>query len=518
MAEAAAQGVAVHTLLLGKDAKGSQILRAIADGTGGSFLRVTDPAKLPEAFLNLKTTGVEHVTLSVNGAPPVAASLAGGTFSGELPLVVGANRIVATAISLDGERREAVSNVVVSDELTVRIESPAEGTLYTERETEATVTGVASLFEGMSDAMGQSRPDHGVRSVKLRVDDSPGFPATLEGGRFSGRVLLHEGENRILATATSVDGRVVDASTVVTVRPPGCGELAVQALREGEPALSLSNRGVEIVFDASNSMWAQIDGRSKMEIAREALEQTLDVMPDELDVALRVYGHQHRRELRKCDDSQLLVPFDSQDREGIRLAIAGVKPRGQTPLGYSLEQVGGDFGSFQGERAVVLVTDGVESCGGDPVAQARRLFEQSQVTVHVIGFGLGSAGDGDEASLRAIAEASGGRFVAAGSAQELRDALSDTVGTSFRVTRQGTPVAAGTLGADDRIPLPEGDYVVEFDSKPARKVPVRLVAEEATTLLVERRGEQLMRKDQRRPFAYRSCADSEAPSLPASLE
>ena len=116
------------------------------------------------------------------------------------------------------------------------------------------------------------------------------------------------------------------------------------------------------------------------------------------------------------------MSFGGSDRSAIRRAIAGVKPRGQTPLGYSLEQVAADFGSFRGERAVVLVTDGLESCGGDPVAAARRLHQESGVTVHVIGFGLGSAADADAASLRAIAQASGGRFVSAGSAAELRDA------------------------------------------------------------------------------------------------
>jgi Mg-chelatase subunit ChlD len=518
MAEARAQGVAIHTLLLGKDSKGTEILRGIAAGTGGSFVRVVDPAKLPEAFLNLKTTGVEKVTLSVNGGSPLPATLSGGTFSGSLPLVPGPNRIVAVATSLDGERREATTTVVVSDELTVRIETPGEGTLYTERETETTVTGTATLFDGMSEAAIASHPDHGVQSVLLRVDDSPAFVTTVENGRFSGRVLLHDGENRIVATATGVDGRVAEAVTLVTVRAPGCAELSVQAYREGQPAISLSDRGIEIVFDASNSMWAQIDGRSKMEIAKESLEQTLDALPAELGVALRVYGHQHKRELRRCDDSQLLVSFDSTDRDGIRRAIAGVKPRGQTPLGHSLEQVGADFGDFVGERAVVLVTDGLESCGGDPVAAAKLLHEQNGVTVHVIGFGLGSAEDEDVASLRAIAHASGGRFVSAGSAAELRDALSTTVGTAFRVTLGGWPVVEGSLGAGDRFRLPEGEYVVEFDSQPARKVPVRLVAEEAASLLVNRRGDELLRKVDRGPAEYAACAEPDPRTSPAAID
>ncbi|MGI9590038.1 MAG: vWA domain-containing protein, partial [Myxococcota bacterium] len=360
MDEARASGVAIHTLLLGKDSKGTQILRAIAEGTGGSFLRVTNPSRLPEAFLNLKTTGVESVTLSVNGGAPIDAPLAGGTFTARVPVLPGTNRIVAIATSLEGEQRQATTEVVVSDDLTLRIETPADGTLYTERQTEATVTGVASLFADMPEEKLRDHPDHGVRSVELRVDDSPPFVTTLENGRFSGRVLLHEGENRIQAAATAMDGRVVESFAVVTVRPPGCAELDVQALRDGSPALSLSDRGVEIVFDASNSMWAQIDGRSKIEIAKESLEQTLQALPEDLDVALRVYGHRHKREERNCEDTELLVPFETEGRESIRRAISSVKPRGQTPLGLSLEQVASDLAGFSGEKAVVLVTDGLE--------------------------------------------------------------------------------------------------------------------------------------------------------------
>ena len=83
----------------------------------------------------------------------------------------------------------------------------------------------------------------------LRVDDSPPFVARVMDGRFEGRVLLHEGENRILATATAIDGRVADAGVPVTVRAPGCGELQVKALRDGSPALSVSDRAVELVVD-----------------------------------------------------------------------------------------------------------------------------------------------------------------------------------------------------------------------------------------------------------------------------
>ncbi|MGI9590617.1 MAG: VWA domain-containing protein, partial [Myxococcota bacterium] len=449
---------------------------------------VTDPRKLPEAFLELRTTGVERVTLRANLGPELPATLLGGQFSAEVPLVPGANRITATATSLDGEVHSTSVTIHVSSALEVAIDAPLDGTLYTEQLEQVEVTGTATLFPGADPSQLAGHPDLGIRKVLLRVGDSPPFATTLEAGRFRGRVMLGEGENRILATATAIDGRAADAVAKVTVRPPGCGELEVQALRGGEPALSISDRGVTLVVDASNSMWAQIDGRSRMEIAKEILGDALEWLPADLSLGLRVYGHQNPREQRDCRDTALMVPLGAESRAEIRDAIATFKPRGQTPLGFALEQVADDFGDFAGERAVVLVTDGVESCGGDPVAAARALQDQGPVPVHVIGFALAEdAGT----SLRAIADASGGRFIEAANAEQLRAALLSTVGTPFRVTRAGSTVATGALGDESPISLAGGEYSVEIASQPPRNFGVELLPEHVATLSLDQRGAQV---------------------------
>ena len=113
--EAHAHGVAVQSLLLGSNQKGTSILDTVAWATGGSFLQVSDPTQLPRAFLDMRTTGVESVLLSVNGSAPIPAKLAGGTFSGELPLAIGENTIVAFATSLDGDTQQATVHVNVQD-------------------------------------------------------------------------------------------------------------------------------------------------------------------------------------------------------------------------------------------------------------------------------------------------------------------------------------------------------------------------------------------------------------------
>lgn len=401
--QAHAQGVAIQTLLLGESLKGARLLDEIATGTGGSFVWVTDPTKLPDAFLNLRTTGVDSVTLSVNGSAPIPTRLTGGTFAASVPLEVGANRIVALATSLDEQTKES------------------------------TVT--------------------------------------------------------------------------VDVRDGSCATLEVAAMSDGHPALSLNERAVEIVVDASRSMWGQINGKAKMTIAKEILEDASYWLPNDLTLAVRAYGNASPVDANNCSDSALLVPFGNENRQPIRNAISEIQPRGQTPIAYALRQAASDFALLQSERALVLVTDGIESCGGDPVAAARELGEQG-IRIHLIGFGLGNAADEDTASLRAIAQASGGQFITANSAEELKQALEVTVGTRFRVMQEHTVVAQSVLGADEALFLPNGDYQIELDSVPPHQVQVSLGPSEELTLTLEKQDGVVSHSERRGRLQPASCEDA----------
>ena len=400
-----AQGATIQTLLLGESKKGSSILDTIAWATGGSFVQVTDPTMLPQAFLDLRTTGVDSVMLSVNGSDPVPARLTGGTFAGRLPLEVGDNRIVALATSLEGQTQESV--------------------------------------------------------------------------------------------------------ITVNVRDASCAALEVAAVKDGRSVVSLNDRAVEIVVDASRSMWGRMGGEPKMSVAKNILQDVSYWFPEDLDLALRAYGSTSPSSDNDCADSTLLVPFGEENREPIRQSIAGLRPLGQTPIAFALNRAAGDFGSLQEDRAVVLVTDGIESCGGDPVQAARELREQG-IMVHLIGFGLGNAADEDTASLRAVADASGGRFVTAGSAEALKDALAATVATGFRVYQGDTVVANGSLGSVEPIFLPEGDYRVQLDSSPPREMVVNLAPRDRVTLTVEKQGGDVSHSERRGELPHTSCEDAVA--------
>ncbi len=400
--EAHGHGVTIQTLLLGANRTGTEILDEISWATGGSLVRVEDPSMLPQAFLDLRTTGVDTVTLSVNGSAPVPAKLAGGTFIGSVP--------------------------------------------------------------------------------------------------------LETGENRIVAFATSIDGRTQESAITVTVRDASCAALEVAAVKSGREVVSLEDKSVEIVVDASRSMWGRMNGQPKMSVAKDILQDVSYWFPEDLDLALRAYGSTSPSESANCSDSALLVPFSEENRGPIRAAVAGLRPLGQTPIAYALNQAGRDFGTRNDDRAVVLVTDGIESCGGDPVQAARDLRDQG-IIVHVIGFGFGNTADEDTASLQSIAYASGGHYVTARSAEELKAALAQTVATAYSVYKGSTQVASGSLGSDAPIYLPEGNYRVELHSSPPQSMAVSLAPRDRVTLTLEKARGFVSHYERRDQMGYRSCED-----------
>ena len=293
----------------------------------------------------------------------------------------------------------------------------------------------------------------------------------------------------------------------VNVADTSCASLEVAALNDGKPALSLNERAVEIMVDASKSMWGQIDGKSKMAIAKEILLDASASLPEDMNLALRAYGSRSPSDAKDCSDSALLVPFGPDSRAPIHQALSELRPRGQTPIAYALNQAAEDFSALDSERSLVLVTDGIESCGGDPVLAARQLRERG-IMIHLIGFGLGNTPDENTASLQAIADASGGYFLTANSADELRGALEVTVGTRFRVVKENKVVARGVLGSSERLFLPMGDYSLQLDSVPAHEVEFSLAARDDLTLTLQRDGGEISHAEYRDLLEPTSCEDA----------
>ncbi|MGY3328965.1 Ca-activated chloride channel family protein [Mesorhizobium sp. USDA 4775] len=179
---------------------------------------------------------------------------------------------------------------------------------------------------------------------------------------------------------------------------------------------------VIIILDASGSMWAQIDGKPKLEIARESLRTVLQSVPADDEIGFMAYGH---REKGSCEDIQLIVPPQAGSASAITDAADSLKFLGKTPLTAAVKQAAEALKYTEDKATVVLITDGLETCGGDPCALGKELKASGvDFTADVVGFGL-TADEGKQ--IACLAENTGGKYIQASDEKALQEALVETV-------------------------------------------------------------------------------------------
>jgi Ca-activated chloride channel family protein len=183
------------------------------------------------------------------------------------------------------------------------------------------------------------------------------------------------------------------------------------------------------VLDGSGSMnaiWS--DGQSRMDVAKAILTRLVDSLRvnPQLELALRVYGHRYTRQSNNCQDSKLEVPFAPNNHNNIIARIRDIVPRGVTPITYSLLQAANDFPAGAGYRnIVILITDGVESCGGDP-CEASIELQRKGVFLRPFIIGLGVPGG---RALECV-----GKFIDADNAESFNQILNESIETTFAKT------------------------------------------------------------------------------------
>jgi len=233
---------------------------------------------------------------------------------------------------------------------------------------------------------------------------------------------------------------------------------------------------IELILDASGSMWAKLGSSTRIEVAKDALGKIIDDLSERKGIAvgLRVYGHR----TNDCKDTKLEIPIGPLDGKKMKAFIGKIKPKGKTPIAYSLQEAAKDFRKdFTGSKVIILVTDGLESCNGDPCAAAKALAEKGIVSkIHVVGFGMDKK---SVSQLECIVKPSGGLLLEANSAAELAKAFDtivktalDTnlevtgldgkgkpVGMTVSVLREGDEVLS-EKGQTVKANLPEGSYLV----------------------------------------------------------
>ncbi len=194
-------------------------------------------------------------------------------------------------------------------------------------------------------------------------------------------------------------------------------------------SVAFADGDIEFILDISGSMQQKLNGESQIDSARAATLNALNEIKINQLVALRVYGHrvdQSKKE-ESCKDTELLIPFKQLDKQEFSAKIQDLTPRGYTPIAYSLEQSRNDLIDVgmgrEAERVIILMTDGEETCGGDPIAVLKKLREEGfRLKVFTVGFNVN---DIARKQLKDIADFSGGKYFDAKNGLELKNALSE---------------------------------------------------------------------------------------------
>lgn len=170
------------------------------------------------------------------------------------------------------------------------------------------------------------------------------------------------------------------------------------ASAQQKPEIQETTR-ILFILDASKSMNGQWQKQQKFKIATSILSQVLDSLKgsENLEVALRVYGHQRNYPPQNCNDSKLEVPFAKNNFEKIKQRLKYLSPRGTTPIAMSLERAKTDFGNCSNCRnIIILITDGIEECGGDLCEISLQLQKQGiALKPFIIGIGTDTKLDFD---------------------------------------------------------------------------------------------------------------------------
>ncbi len=207
-----------------------------------------------------------------------------------------------------------------------------------------------------------------------------------------------------------------------------------------------SSNPIMFIYDGSGSMWGEMEGKTKHEIARDVLLSTVESFDKSQGIGLVAYGHRNEKD---CDDVEELIPLESINRVELINAVNTIKPTGRTPLARSASMVLSKLESSNTSATIILITDGIESCDGkicDVVKEAKE--KGIEFKLHIVGFGLKGE---DTSELQCAASTSGGEYFDADNSDMLKEYLkvasekrveSPVPNASFNVLKNGKGIDA----------------------------------------------------------------------------
>lgn len=322
----------------------------------------------------------------------------------------------------------------------IDIDAPAEVTAYTQFA--VTWTGAGNQGDLI-----EMHGSDGARATFSYIDPNTGN-VTLGAPEIPGEYTL------VYLTRA---GREM-ARRPVTVLPPPAepGQLLVEQTR----AALGPDDAVGVILDASGSMLQRVGSERRIAIARDTLTGLVnDTIPAGTGFALRVFGH---READSCR-TDLEMPLGPLDPAAATNVITGINAMNlaRTPLGRSVEMTASDLANVSGERILIVLTDGEETCDGDAAAAIQGLRDRGwDIRVNIVGFAIDDAAL--EAVFRAWAASGGGAYFGAADGTELSDALTRAVTGPFDVIdpMTGDVLASGRPG--ELLTLAAGNYLIRW--------------------------------------------------------
>ncbi|MDW2879570.1 MULTISPECIES: VWA domain-containing protein [Bacillaceae] len=200
---------------------------------------------------------------------------------------------------------------------------------------------------------------------------------------------------------------------------------------------SQASFNVEIVLDSSGSMANKLGSKTRMELAKESIKKFASSLPEEANISLRVYGHKgtgsDSDKKMSCSSNELVYSPQPYNEGGLDSALDQFNPAGWTPLAQSLIEAQKDLAQFEGQdnkNMVYVVSDGIETCDGNPIEAAKDLKDSGVApVVNIIGFDVKGK---DQKQLEEVAKAAGGTYQNVTSQQQLQDQLDKAVEESMK--------------------------------------------------------------------------------------
>ncbi|MFL8938825.1 VWA domain-containing protein [Rossellomorea oryzaecorticis] len=229
---------------------------------------------------------------------------------------------------------------------------------------------------------------------------------------------------------------------------PDFGEYDIAAKEE-------KKKNVAILIDSSGSMAAEVSGGQRMDLAKEAVSKFAAGFPDDATISLRVYGHKgtgsDADKKLSCSSDELIYEPDTYDQSSFDKALTQFKPSGWTPLGSSLKSAYEDLKQKAGEdteNIVYVVSDGVETCDGNPVEEAGKLADSDlKAAVNIIGFDVDDKG---QEQLKAAAEAGNGKYFTVNSKVELENSLQELLDNAVEQIERNFDKASSGIDINNR--------------------------------------------------------------------